>query len=64
MTGLRKVMELTRQFARKYDYRVIGSFDPREVGCEAWMYIDAEHSNATCLGKLLNQYVQLDQRQR
>ncbi len=56
MIGLEKIKELTKTYARKYNLPIIGSFDPREVGCDAKMYIDAEHSNATCLGKLLNQY--------
>ena len=59
MQGLEKVKELTKSYARKYNLPIIGSFDPREVGCDAKMYIDAEHSNATCLGKLLNQYNKL-----
>jgi hypothetical protein len=59
--GLRKVEELTRRFAVKHGYKVIGSFDPQEVGCDASMYIDAEHGNPTCLGRLLEQYRRLDQ---
>lgn len=51
--GLYRVEELTRDFARKYNWRIIGSFDPRVVGCTASMYIDAEHANPHCLSKLL-----------
>ena len=51
--GLRRVEDLTRDFARKYDWRIIGSFDPRVVGCTKEMYIDAEHANPHCLSKLL-----------
>lgn len=51
--GLRRIEDLTRDFARKYDWRIIGSFDPRVVGCTKEMYIDAEHANPHCLSKLL-----------
>jgi len=56
MGGLRKVEELTKELAAKHGLDIIGSFDPATVGCEAADYIDAEHANARCLGKLLAQF--------
>lgn len=60
MVGLRKVEELTRHWAGKFGARVIGSFNPADLGCTARMYIDAEHANAECLGKLFAQFNALD----
>ena len=58
--GLTRIEELTQGFADKYGLQVIGSFDPKDLGCEARMYIDAEHSSSECLGKLLQQYIDID----
>jgi hypothetical protein len=58
--GLRKVEELTQNFADKYGWQVIGSFDPGKLGCESRMFIDAEHGSPECLSKLFNQYIALD----
>lgn len=52
-TGLHRIEQLTREFAERYDWRIIGSFDARVVGCTPAMYIDAEHANPECLSKLL-----------
>ena len=54
--GLRRVEALTRDLADRHGFRVIGGFDPQSVGCVSSMYIDAEHSNSECLGKVLNQF--------
>ena len=56
MLGLAKVQALTRHWSRTYGFPIIGAFSPYEIGCTADMYIDAEHSNPTCLRKLLKQY--------
>lgn len=56
MDGLNEVKKLTQSWADKYNLPMIGGFDPKSVGCSADMYIDAEHSNPTCLGMLLGQY--------
>lgn len=53
--GLRRVEQLVQDMAERYGLQVIGSFDPYEVGCTAEMYIDGEHSNPNCLGKILAQ---------
>lgn len=60
MDGLRKIEDLTKHWAGKFGARVIGSFDPQALGCKARMYIDAEHSSAECLGKLFDQFNELD----
>jgi hypothetical protein len=59
MEGLRRVEALTRHFADRYGFDVIGSFDPYVLGCRADMYIDAEHANPTCLAKVFAQFSQL-----
>lgn len=55
MRGLRRVDAVIRRLADKHALRVIGSFDPDEVGCTADMYIDSEHSNPQCLSKVFDQ---------
>lgn len=54
--GLKRVEDLTKSWAEKYGFAMIGGFAPESVGCTADMYIDAEHGNPKCLGMLLNQY--------
>jgi hypothetical protein len=49
LAGLEKVRQITRELAAAHGLRIIGEFDPAKVGCTAGMYIDAEHSNPTCL---------------
>lgn len=60
IAGLRQIEQITRDFASAHGLKIIGSFDPREVGCRADMYIDAEHSSIECIGRLLDQYQSLD----
>jgi hypothetical protein len=60
--GLARIEQLTRDLASAYGLEVIGSFDPATLGCTKDMFIDAEHANATCLGKLMDQYIALDRR--
>ena len=59
MAGLRRVDGETRRLAERHHLEIIGSFDPAEVGCTADMYIDAEHSNPQCLGRVLAQIAPL-----
>lgn len=61
MEGLERIEELARSFARKYDLEIVGSFNPHEMGCEASVFIDAEHSSADCIGRVLKQYAAIDQ---
>ncbi len=56
MDGLQKVKDQTIAWSKKYGFPIIGGFAPKDVGCSADMYIDAEHGNSTCLGMLLRQY--------
>jgi hypothetical protein len=58
--GLKKIDQLTRDIAAEHGLKIIGSFNPHEVGCDAAMYIDAEHSNPTCLKKIFDQFAKLD----
>lgn len=54
--GLRRVEQLTQDWAKKYGFAFIGGFAPESVGCRAEQYIDAEHGDPACLGLLLSQY--------
>ena len=60
IAGLARVEQLTRDLAHAHGLRVIGGFDPAKVGCDAGMFIDAEHSNPACLAKILAQLDALD----
>ncbi len=62
MAGLEQVIRVTRDLAAKHELPIIGGFDPAKVGCTSDMYIDAEHSNPACLAQIINEYVQLDQK--
>lgn len=57
MEGLRRVDALAQHLSEKHGLRIVGSFDPAKVGCDASMYIDAEHSNSACLGRIMSQFV-------
>ena len=57
--GLERIEKITRDFAKKYDFKVFGSFNPHDIGCTAEMYIDAEHANPDCQHKLLQQFAKL-----
>lgn len=63
MPAVRKVEQLTRDLADRHGARVIGSFDPADLGCAMSQYIDAEHADPACLGRLLDQYSAIDQSQ-
>jgi hypothetical protein len=58
--GLRKIEDLTKEIAARHGLKIIGSFDPHKVGCTADMFIDAEHSNEKCLGKIFAQFEEMD----
>lgn len=55
MDGLNDVKELVADFAKKYGFKTIGSFNPHDLGCTSDMYIDGEHSSPDCLGRILLQ---------
>ena len=62
--GLERVKQVTRELAAKYGLPIIGSFDPADLGCTSDLYIDAEHSNPTCLARIIDQYLELDRQGR
>jgi hypothetical protein len=55
--GLIRIEKLIADIAARHGLKVIGSYNPHEIGCVKEMYIDAEHSNATCLKKVLAPFV-------
>jgi hypothetical protein len=58
--SLGRFVQLMKKLASDHNLPLIGSFNPHIVGCEASMYIDAEHSNSKCLKKLIDQFAALD----
>jgi len=56
MVGLKQIQDLTKDWAKKYGFGLVGGFSPQDVGCRADQYIDAEHGDPACLGMLLMQY--------
>ncbi len=61
--GLARVETLMKRLSTDHKLPLLGSFNPHVVGCESSMYIDAEHSNARCLKKLLDQFGAVDSAQ-
>ena len=57
--GLQKVDALTHDIALRHGLKMIGGFDPHKVGCTPEMYIDAEHSNPTCLKKIFDEFAEI-----
>jgi hypothetical protein len=55
--GLKSIEKLIDDLAVRHGIKVIGSYNPHDVGCTKEMYIDAEHSNSTCLTKVLEPFV-------
>ncbi len=53
MDGLEQVKQVTQELAFRHKLDVVGSFDPSALGCTSDMFIDAEHSQASCLTSLL-----------
>lgn len=51
--GLHRVEKTVADLAQRHGIRVVGSFNPHDVGCTEDMYIDGEHSSPVCLGKIL-----------
>lgn len=56
MAGLARVEQITKDWADKYGFKIIGGFAPESVGCRPEQYIDAEHGDPACLAALLAQY--------
>jgi magnesium chelatase family protein len=59
--GLQNIEKITRELAAAHGLKIIGGFDPAKLGCTADMYIDAEHSSPECIGRVINQFLSLDQ---
>jgi hypothetical protein len=60
ISGLDRVRGMVKKLAAKHGLNIIGEFDPAKVGCTADMYIDAEHSNPTCVVKIMKQFDDLN----
>ncbi|MGI9465329.1 MAG: hypothetical protein ACR2OM_15410, partial [Aestuariivirgaceae bacterium] len=60
MEGVRRVEDLTKMYAAKYNFKVIGGFNPHKVGCTEEQYIDAEHSRPECLARIIDEFLTLD----
>jgi hypothetical protein len=60
MKGLKRVEELTAGFAAKYGLKMIGSYNPHDLGCTSDMYIDAEHAHPSCLKAVFDQFTAFD----
>jgi hypothetical protein len=57
---LTKFENMVKDIAQRHNIEIVGSFNPYKVGCKAEQYIDAEHSNPTCLANIFNQWMALD----
>ena len=58
--GLAKIDTLVHDLAKQHGLQVIGGYNPHKVGCNATMYIDAEHANASCLKNIFDEFIKLD----
>jgi hypothetical protein len=61
--GLERFEGVVQQIAKDHNLPLFGSFNPHQLGCTAEMYIDAEHSNATCLQKVFDQFAEIVSRE-
>ncbi len=57
---LSKFEAITKDIADRHDIKILGSFNPYDVGCRKEQYIDAEHANAECLKGIFDQYTAID----
>jgi hypothetical protein len=55
--GLKNIEKLIEDLASRHGLKVYGSYNPHDIGCEASVYIDAEHANNSCLAKVLAPFV-------
>ena len=58
--GLKKIEALTSSIAGRHGIKIIGGFNPRKVGCNETQYIDAEHSNESCLQHIFSEFEALE----
>ncbi|MCU0924526.1 MAG: hypothetical protein MUF44_00365 [Hydrogenophaga sp.] len=52
---LDEIEEIGRKFSLKYDFPIVGGFDPKEVGCPKEEFIDWHHGTPDCLAKIFSQ---------
>jgi hypothetical protein len=52
--GLADIHALTVELADRHGFATAGSFSPYDMGCTSSMYIDAEHSGPSCLGRVFS----------
>jgi hypothetical protein len=57
--GLGQIEAMTARLAEAHGTLAVGSFDPAWVGCDAGMFIDAEHGDAECLELVFDQIPRL-----
>jgi hypothetical protein len=55
--GLIRIEKMIDDIASRHGLKVLGSYNPHDIGCTKEMYIDAEHSNSTCLKKVFAPFV-------
>jgi hypothetical protein len=60
MDGLKPVIEMQDKLAAKHGIKMLGSFNPHDVGCTPEQYIDSEHANRWCLKKIFDQFTAYD----
>ncbi|MEM9059727.1 MAG: hypothetical protein AAGD13_04625 [Pseudomonadota bacterium] len=51
--ALKRIEDAVQAVADNHGIRVVGSFNPYEVGCTNDMYIDGEHSSPLCLAEII-----------
>ena len=52
VTALKLVEQKVHQIAKSVGVLVIGTYNPRAIGCNADEFFDEMHPTATCLAKL------------
>ena len=62
--ALVEIEKTTQALADKHGFEVIGSFNPHDLGCTEDQYIDGEHANADCLGRIFEQFLAHDRARR
>ncbi len=57
---LDEYISIVKGMADRHNIKMIGSFNPYDVGCTKEQYIDAEHANASCLKNIFDEFTALD----
>ena len=58
IASLQNIQRITQDLAAKHGLKVVGSFNPHDLGCVDEMYIDAEHSGPECLKRIIDQVLE------